>query len=91
MPESKVQKTDELEILREKLEKHTEANRKNQRAYKKRRRDGGEVLVAVWVPKMRVDELKHIAKAMCLEKPKSKKDPFGVPMVLVAGKAPGWS
>ena len=74
MPKSEAQKTDELEMLREKLEKLTEANRENQRAYKKRRRDKGEVLVAVWVPRARVAELQQIAKAMCLEKPKSKKE-----------------
>lgn len=100
MPKAKSQKKSELEILKDKLEKVTEANRENQRASypkgtawyaEKRRREKGEVLVAVWVPKKRVAELKQIAKAMCLEKPKSKKYPFGVPIVPVTGKAPGWS
>lgn len=74
-----------------KLEKYLDARRKRQTAYRRRRNQKGQVRIAVWVPKHRADELRRIAQAICLEKPKAQKDPFGAPVIPVTGKTPGWS
>lgn len=75
----------------ERLNKLIEQDRKRGAAYRKRRNQKGQVRIAVWVPKHRADELRKIAQAMCLEKPRAKSSGFGAPVVPVSGKSPGWS
>ena len=68
------------ETPRQRLKKIAEQTKLRQKAYKDRRYDTGQVRIAVWVPEKRADELRLIAKAMCLEKA-GKKEPFAPPVL----------